>query len=266
MAQEKSSPADARGKRALVTGGTRGIGLAIVERLVAEGATVVTSARKEAPGLPDSVRLVTADASTPDGVQHLADTALDLLGGVDILVNNAGGASSGGMPHLGGYATIPDEDWVEALKTNYLAAVRLDRAVLPSMIEQGSGVIIEMASTTAYRPVGALLHYGAAKAALVHYAKGLATSVAPHGIRVNTVLPGLVRTPAMDMVAYNITGETGQDGDDVVNMMIEMEGAPMKGVSEPEDVADLVSFLASDRASRIVGASYVLDGGALPQV
>ncbi|GAA2221487.1 SDR family oxidoreductase [Streptomyces amakusaensis] len=265
MVHDNSAPAVA-GKRALVTGGTRGIGLAVVRRLVAEGATVVTSARKEAPGLPDSVRLVTADVSTTEGVRQLADTALEILGGVDILVNNAGGASSGGMPRLGGYATISDEDYVEALQTNYLAAVRLDRAILPSMIEQGGGVIIEMASTTAYRPVGALLHYGAAKAALVHYAKGLATEVAPHGIRVNSVIPGLVRTPALDLVADDIRGSTGQDGDAVVNMIIQMEGAPLKGVSEPEDIADLVSFLVSDRASRITGAGYVIDGGALPQL
>ncbi|MGA5896274.1 oxidoreductase [Streptomyces venetus] len=263
MTHETNASATKRGKRALVTGGTRGIGLAIVQKLVAEGATVVTSARKEVPGLPESVRLVTADSSSLEGVRQLADTALELLGGVDILVNNAGGASSGGMPHLGGYSAIPDEDWVEALKTNYLAAVRLDRAILPSMIEQRSGVIIEMASTTALRPVGALLHYGAAKAALIHYAKGLAAEVAEYGIRVNSILPGLVRTPAMDMVADSIRGATGQDGDDVVQMMVEMEGAPMKGVSEPDDVADLVSFLTSDQAARITGSGYVIDGGAL---
>ncbi|RLV10039.1 short-chain dehydrogenase [Streptomyces griseocarneus] len=266
MIQRNAEPAGLVGKRALITGGTRGIGLAMVQRLVEEGATVVTSARKEAPGLPDSVRLVTADVSTPEGVQHLAESALDLLGGIDILVNNAGGASSGGMPHFGGHTSIPDEDWCEALKTNYLAAVRLDRAVLPSMLEQRSGVIIEVASTVARRPAGALLHYGAAKAALVHYAKGLATEVAPHGIRVNSVLPGLVRTPAMDLVAENIRGTTGQDGDAVVHMMVHAEGAPMEGITEPADVADLVAFLVSDRARRITGAGYVIDGGALPQV
>ncbi|MFG2207190.1 oxidoreductase [Streptomyces sp. NPDC048638] len=266
MARGNEAPAGLAGKRALVTGGTRGIGLAVVRRLVEEGATVVTTARKEAPGLPDSVRLVTADVSTREGVEHLAETALGILGGVDILVNNAGGASSGGMPHFGGHAAIPDEDWVEALMTNYLAAVRLDRAVLPSMIEQGSGVIIQMASTVALRPAGPLLHYGAAKAALINYAKGLATEVAPHGVRVNSVLPGLVKTPAMDMVAENIMGATGQDGDAVVHMMVEAEGAPMKGITEPDDVADLVAFLASDRAARITGAGYVIDGGAVPQV
>ncbi|MGG7571011.1 oxidoreductase [Streptomyces sp. BP-8] len=266
MVQGNSTSTGLRGKRALVTGGTRGIGLAIVQRLVEEGATVVTSARKEAPGLPDAVRLVTADVSTREGVAHLADSAFEILGGVDILVNNAGGASSGGMPHFGGSASIPDEDWVEALMTNYLAAVRLDRAVLPSMIERRSGVIIEVASTVARRPAGALLHYGAAKAALINYAKGLATEVAPHNVRVNSVLPGLVKTPAMDMVAENLMGSTGQDGDAVVHMIVEAEGAPMAGITEPTDVADLVAFLASDRAQRITGAGYVIDAGALPQV
>ncbi|WP_236052493.1 oxidoreductase [Streptomyces musisoli] len=266
MAQGSNASAGLPGKRALVTGGTRGIGLAIVQRLAEEGVTVVTSARKEAPGLPDSVTLVTADVSTPEGVRQLAESAFELLGGIDILVNNAGGASSGGMPQLDGYASISDEEWVDALNTNYLAAVRLDRAVLPSMVEQGSGVIIEVASTVARRPAGPLLHYGAAKAALVNYAKGLATQVAPHGIRVNSILPGLVKTPAMDLVAEHIMGATGQDGDAVVHMMVQAEGSPMAGITEPSDVADLVAFLASDRARRITGVGYVIDGGALPQL
>lgn len=256
----------AQAKRVLVTGGTRGIGLAIVRRLADEGAAVVAAARKERSGLPDSVCLVTSDVSTQEGVRHLADTALEILGGVDVLVNNAGGASSGGMPHLGGYAAIPDEDWVAALMTNYLAAVRLDRALLPVMIEQRGGVIIEMASNVARRPVGPLLHYGAAKAALVHYAKGLAAEVAQYGVRVNSVLPGLVRTPAMDMVTQSIGQATGMDRDDVVQMMTQAEGALLEGISEPEDVADLVAFLASDRSARITGASYVIDGGALQEV
>ncbi|GGT05149.1 oxidoreductase [Streptomyces cinerochromogenes] len=255
-----------RGKRAVVTGGTRGIGLAIVRRLAAQGATVVTSARKESDDLPGSVRLVTADLSTREGVAHLADTALGILGGVDIVVNNAGGASGGGMPHLDGYASLSDEAWTEAFMTNCLAAVRLDRALLPSMIEQRSGVVVEIASTVARRPAGALLHYGAAKAALVNYAKGLATEVAPYDVRVNTVLPGLVRTPAMDLVARHITGATGEDGDAAVHMMVQAEGAPLPGTTEPEDVADLVSFLVSDRAARITGTTHVIDGGALPQV
>ncbi|MEE1757454.1 oxidoreductase [Streptomyces sp. SP18CS02] len=266
MAQDKGASTGASGKRVLVTGGSRGIGLAIVQRLVEDGATVVAAARGEAPDLPDGVRLVRADVGTPEGVQHLAEETLNLLGGVDVLVNNAGGASSGGMPHLGGFASIPDEVWVEALMTNYLSAVRLDRAVLPSMIKQGSGVIIQMASTVALRPTPALLHYGAAKAALVNYAKGLATEVAPHGIRVNSLLPGLTKTSAMDLVAQNLVEATGQGSDEINDMMIQAEGSPMKGVTEAADVADLVSFLASDRAARIAGASYVIDAGALPQV
>lgn len=266
MTTGKNASAGTAGKRALVTGGTRGIGLAIVRRLVEDGATVVTSARKEAPGIPDSVRLVTADLSTAEGVRSLADEALGILGGVDILVNNAGGASGGGMPHFGGYASISDDAFVEALMTNFLAAVRLDRAVLPSMIEQRGGVIIEMASTVALRPTGALLHYGAAKAALLNYAKGLATEVAPHGVRVNSVLPGLTRTPALDMVAESVMGATGQDREAVMRMITEAEGAPMAGITEASDVADLVAFLASDRAARVAGGSYVVDAGALPQV
>jgi len=252
-----------RGKRALVTGGTRGIGAGIVKRFVEEGATVVTSARNSVSDLPAGVRLITADLSTLDGVTRLAKEALAELGGIDILVNNAGG---GIVPFLAGPVSIPDEEWVKTLQLNYLAAVRLDRAILPTMIEQGHGVIIEVSSNSARRPIPPLLHYTAAKAATVNYAKGLATAVASHGIRVNSVLPGLTRTSSSDEVASAIAEAAGVDFESGLAQLIEGEGIPIGGAGTPADVADLVAFLASDRASRIVGASYVIDGGALAEV
>jgi NAD(P)-dependent dehydrogenase (short-subunit alcohol dehydrogenase family) len=255
-----------KGKRALVTGGTRGIGLGIVERFLEEGATVVTLARNPAPQLPSEATLVRADLSTLDGVTHAAEEALSVLGGIDVLVNNAGGTESGARPYINGISSIPDELWVDVLKTHYLAAVRLDRAVLPRMIEQGSGSIVEIVSNSARRPIPPLLHYTAAKAALANYAKGLAMEVAPSGVRVNSVSPGLTKTPSIDGVVGAIAQDTGQDPVEVRKMLVELESAPLPGESAPEDVANVVVFLASDRASRVTGANYLVDAGSLDEV
>jgi NAD(P)-dependent dehydrogenase (short-subunit alcohol dehydrogenase family) len=253
-----------QGKRAVVTGGTKGIGAAIVQRLLDEGANVVTSARNPVPDLPPKAEFVAADVSTLAGVEKLAAEALAILGGgIDILVNNAGG---GITPYLAGPTSIPDDVWVAALHLNYLAAVRLDRAFLPTMIEQGTGAIVEVSSNSARRPIGPLLHYTAAKAALVNYAKGLATDVAPKGVRVNCVLPGLTKTPSSDAVAGAIAEATGQEYEAAAELLLAGEAIPLGTPGAPEDVADLVAFLVSDRASRIVGAAYVIDGGALPEV
>ena len=255
-----------KGKRALITGGTRGIGLGIVERFLEEGATVVTLARNPAPHLPPEATLVRADLSTLDGVHYAAAEALSVLGGVDVLVNNAGGTESGARPYINGIASIPDDLWVDVMKTHYLAAVRLDRAVLPGMIEQGSGSIVEIVSNSSRRPIPPLLHYTAAKAALANYAKGLASEVAPSGVRVNCVSPGLTKTPSIDGVVGAIADDTGQDPEEVRKMLVELESAPLKGESTPEDVANVVVFLASDRASRVTGANYLVDAGSLTEV
>lgn len=247
----------------MVTGGTKGIGAAVVARLLDEGAKVVAAARNPVPDLPANAEFIAADVSTLDGVRKLATDALAALGGIDILVNNAGG---GITPFLAGPLSIPDQVWVDTLHLNYLAAVRLDRAFLPTMIEQGNGAIVEVSSNSARRPIGPLLHYTAAKAALVNYAKGLATEVAPKGVRVNCVLPGLTKTPSSDAVAGAIAEATGQEYEAAAELLLQGEAIPLGTPGAPEDVADLVAFLVSDRASRIVGAAYVIDGGALPEV
>jgi NAD(P)-dependent dehydrogenase (short-subunit alcohol dehydrogenase family) len=173
LASTRSS--ELAGKRALVTGGTRGIGAAIVARLAAAGATVVTSARSAADGLPEGVRLVVADASTSDGTEHLAAEALRVLGGVDILVNNAGGAAAW-FPE--GALSIPDDHWFQALATNLLSAVRLDRLLIPQMRERGFGAVVQISSSNARQPASPLAHYAAAKAALTNYSKSLSLQVA----------------------------------------------------------------------------------------
>jgi len=251
-----------KGKRVLVTGGTRGIGRAIADRFAREGAIVVAAARKASGNLPEGVELVIADVTTVHGVETLAAAALKILDGVDILVNNAGAA----LPYMGGILSVPDEAWLDTLNLNYLAAVRLDRAIVPTMVAQGSGVIIEIASNAALRPVGVLPHYSAAKAALLNYAKALATELAPKGIRVNSVLPGMTMTSAVDAVIASIAEATASDKEAATDLLVKGERIPMARPAQPEEIANVVAFLASDQSSYITGSSLVVDGGALPQV
>src|SRR6266702_2339876 len=249
---------DLRGKRVVITGGTRGIGEAIMKRFVVEGAKVVVSARNHVANLPEDVTLVIADVSTRDGVAIVAKRALEILGGVDILVNNAGG----GVPYMQGILSIPDYAWIDMLSINYLAAVRLDRAIVPSMLQQGSGVVIEIASNAAYRPVGVMPHYSAAKAAMLNYAKALATELAPKNIRVNSVLPGMTMTSAVNGVIKGIAEQSSQDTQAATEMLVSGENIPLGRAAEPSEIANVVAFLASDQASNVIGASIVVDGGA----
>lgn len=260
--QQQSSFVDLKGKRVLVTGGTRGIGEAIVKRFADEGAIVVTAARKATTDLPEGVQLIVADVTTAEGVETLATKALELLGGVDILVNNAGAA----LPYMEGILSIPDDAWLGTLNLNYLAAVRLDRIIAPVMVEQGSGVIIEIASNAALRPVGVLPHYSAAKAALLNYAKALATELAPKGVRVNSVLPGMTMTSAVDAVIASIAEATGSSVEAATGMLVKGENIPMARPAQSEEIANVVAFLASGQAGYITGSAIVADGGALPQI
>lgn len=178
------------GRRALVTGGSSGIGAAVVRQLLDAGAEVVTTARTATSTVPEGATFVKADVRTRAGTRALAEAAQEVLGGVDVLVHNAGGA----RPHEGS-AAIPDEEWQDALDLNYLASVRLDSLLVPGMREQRSGSIVHVSSAAVLTPVAPFLHYTAAKAALENYSRGLALEQAPFGIRVNTVTPGRVATP-----------------------------------------------------------------------
>jgi NAD(P)-dependent dehydrogenase (short-subunit alcohol dehydrogenase family) len=173
-----SSDTEFSGKRALVTGGTRGIGEAIVERLRGRGARVVTTARATPPDLLQPELFVEADLSTTEGAAKVVSAVRDRLGGVDMLVHNVGGSSAPG----GGFAALTDEEWQQALNSNLLAAVRLDRGLLPLMVAQGAGVIIHISSIQRRLPLfEATLAYAAAKAALSTYSKGLSNEVGPEG-------------------------------------------------------------------------------------
>jgi NAD(P)-dependent dehydrogenase (short-subunit alcohol dehydrogenase family) len=245
------------GKRAIVTGGTRGIGAAIVQRLLDGGATVVTTARSLTDETPKAATFIQGDISTLSGVQTFAAAALDALGGVDIAVNNAAAART----HLRGIATIPDEEWLDALDLNYLSAVRLNNALLPALREAGAGsAIVNISSGAALTPAPPLAHYGAAKAALNAYSKALASELAPAGIRVTTIVPGNVLTPGADAIRQDFADALDVPLADIT------AGIPLGRAGDPRDIAEAVAYLVSDRAQWVTGVSLTVDGGELPVI
>ena len=259
-----SSEAEFNGKRALVTGGTKGMGEAIVQRLRRSGATVVTTARSAPADGPHPDLFVAADISTAQGVDTVTGFVRERLGGVDILVNNVGGSSAPG----GGFAALSDDEWQAALNQNLLAAVRLDRGLLPSMLSQGTGVIIHISSIQRRLPLfEATLAYAAAKAALSNYSKGLSNEVGPKGVRVVSVAPGFIQTTAATALIERLAASSGTDVNTARDeLMRSLGGIPLGRPGWPEEVAELVAFLASDRAASITGSEYVIDGGTIPTI
>ena len=249
------------GRIALVTGGTKGAGKAIAERLLTAGATVVVSARNEPEDMNKNMHFIAADLSGQVGTQKLVDELLHRFGRLDILVNNLGSSETPG----GGFAVLTDEHWESTISANLLAPVRLDRGFLPQMINRGSGVIIHIASIQGRLPLyDSTLPYAAAKAGLINYSKSLSNEVSPKGIRVLTVSPGWIMTDSalkmMERIAVSSNGSIEQATQSVMDAL---GGIPIGRPAEPAEVAELVGFLVSPRAGYLTGTEYVIDGGTI---
>ena len=253
-----------KGLRALVTGGTKGVGAAVVEGLHAAGVQVMATARSAPARSTLGVTYVAADLSTADGAAVVARSVLERWGGVDILVNVLGGSSAPG----GGFAALDDAQWLHELNQNLMPAVRLDRALLPSMLAQGSGVIIHVSSIQRLLPLPeSTTAYAAAKAALSTYSKALSKEVTPKGVRVLRVSPGWVETEASVALAERLASQAGtnyEGGKQII--MQSLGGIPLGRPAKPQEVADLITFLVSPRAGSISGSEHLIDGGTVPTV
>jgi len=250
------------GRRALVTGGTKGVGAAVVESLRNAGVKVVATARSVPDVPPEGVIYVAADLATANGCRLVADAVLERLGGIDILINVLGGSSA----PAGGFASLSDAEWEAAINQNLMPAVRIDRALLPSMIAQGSGVVIHVTSIQHELPLPeSTTAYAAAKAALSTYSKSLSKEVAPKGIRVVRVSPGWIETEAAVRLAERLARQAGTDYEGGKKIIMDsLGGIPLGRPARPHEVADLITFLVSPRAASITGTEYVIDGGTVP--
>lgn len=251
-----------QGKIALVTGGTKGAGKAIADRLFAAGATVIVTARNTPQQPHEKLHFIPADLSKPEGSQKVITNVLEMYGRLDILINNLGGSETPG----GGFAVLSDTDWEKTIQTNLLAPVRLDRGFLPQMIERGDGVIIHIASIQATLPLyDSTLPYAAAKAGLLNYSKSLSNEVAPKGIRVLTVSPGWIMTTSATRMMERISESSQISIEEATQgVMDALGGIPMGRPARPEEIAELVGFLVSSRASYLTGTEFVIDGGTIP--
>jgi NAD(P)-dependent dehydrogenase (short-subunit alcohol dehydrogenase family) len=249
-------------RRALVTGGTKGIGAAVVEVLHDAGAKVIATARSVPADAIEGVHYIAADLATAEGCAAAAGSVLQQLSGIDVLVHVLGGSSAPG----GGFAALDDTEWSKELSQNLMPAVRLDRALLPSMIEQGSGVIIHVTSIQRELPLpDSTTAYAAAKAALSTYSKSLSKEVTPKGVRVVRVSPGWVETEASVRLAERLAAQAGTDYEGGKQIIMKgLGGIPLGRPAKPREVADLIAFLASPRAASITGTEYVIDGGTIP--
>ena len=256
------------GKIAVVTGASKGIGLAVTSALVREGVVVVAGARSAGPDLPaleadGKVIFVPVDLTTAAGPQQLVARAAE-LGGVDILVNNAGAVT----PRTQGFASVTDDDWERSLTLTLMAAVRTTRAALPQLIRRGGGSILTISSVNAYLPDPLVIDYSAAKAALTNFCKSLSKEVGAQGIRVNTISPGPVET-GLWLGEHGVAQTLARSGSAGAATPAEIAASAAAGgvtgrFTRPAEVAALVLLLASDTSGNVTGSDFAIDGGLVP--
>ena len=248
-----------QGRQAVVVGGTKGLGSAVVRRLADAGARVIAIGRSE-PDQTRASRIVRADVTRPGAADLIAQAVID-EGGLDILVQVTGGSSS----PSGGHATLTDADWDAELILNLLAAVRIDRALTPLLLAKSKGVIVHVGSIQGRMPLyDGTLGYAAAKAALRAYSKGLANELAPQGVRVNTVSPGGIQSAGTNGLAVRIAEAHGVSDDKGMKLLMDSLGGIPDGRFAPaEEIADVIGFVVSDAAASIVGDDLTVDGGTV---
>jgi len=253
-----------KGRRALVTGGTKGLGAALVKSLHEAGAQVMTTARSAPENPEEGVTYIQADLTTAEGVTKLAGEVLQRWGSVDILVNSLGGSNA----PAGGFAALDDTVWFNELNLNFMSAVRLDRALLPAMLAKGAGVILHVTSIQRVLPLPeSTTAYAAAKGALSTYSKSLSKEVTPKGVRVLRVSPGWIETEASVVFAERMAAQAGTDYEGGKKLVMDwLGGIPVGRPAKPQEVADLITFLVSPRAASVSGSEHVIDGGTVPTV
>jgi len=256
-------PTEFAGKRVVVSGGTKGLGRATVERFLESGARVITAARSN-PEPVAGTEFVRADLTTAEGSEMLAAAALAHMGGVDIIAHVIGGSSSPG----GGFAALTDDHWLAELNLNLLATVRLDSLLVPHMIEQGAGSVVHVTSIQSILPLPeSTTGYAAAKAALRTYSKSISKELGPKGVRVNAVSPGWIMTESTADFLERLQAANGGTIEEARQAVLDgLGGIPIGRGAEPDEVADLIAYLASDRAAAIHGAEFIIDGGTVRTV